>query len=316
MGKCKAYLYSHQKKNAAQEFHFDEFFDSFSGIVDMENKLIIVAISHDELAVLELPDWLPHEQKKSWSQFYEKLIVTYSQFKKAQSLLSETGRPSRNFFCFSWPEQNPDNTIQTISVFSEGEPQYVALIGQDAEDISSLIVWGYLFSLATKWHVEQGGLSIHSSAVARGDDGFLFLGHSKAGKSTVAELSAAIGLLPLGDDLNFVVRNPQNGYRLAAAPNAKIPKVSYSLEKPRLRGIFALVQDKSDHLVPIMPIKLAPILFDSFIQQTPYVRRIADKLVEKAFQTVCELARQVPGFELHFRKSPDFWKLIDEKFPE
>ena len=81
--------------------------------------------------------------------------------------------------------------------------------------------------------------------------------------------------------------------------------------RPPLRGVFTLVKDNHDYLVPLSPIQVARALFDGFLQQTPYVKRLPDEVVGLAFRTVCAIARLVPGYELHFRKSPDFWDVID-----
>jgi hypothetical protein len=40
-----------------------------------------------------------------------------------------------------------------------------------------------------------------------------------------------------------------------------------------------------------------------------------DRMMEKLFRQIALLARNVPGYEMHFRKSLDFWKLIDEQIP-
>lgn len=296
--------------------HFTKFVSAFVESEDALDLRYVVVASPAMFDEPISPIWLPDDERKRWEDFYLKLKMTFLQYKKVQSLVLAEKSKNRDLFCFSWPETGFVDLDQPKSASRQvGGKQYIALITTCPKDISYLTIWGYLFFLATKWHVEQGGLSIHSAAVARGNDGFLFLGRSKAGKSTVAELSSVIGLSALGDDLNFVISDAGNGYRLAAAPSPKVSQVGYSLQKPVLRGVFTLVQDKSDYLVPITPIKLAPILFDSFIQQTPYVNRVADNLVDKAFRTICDLARRIPAYELHFRKSPDFWKLIDEQFP-
>ena len=39
--------------------------------------------------------------------------------------------------------------------------------------------------------------------------------------------------------------------------------------------------------------------------------QFSDDLMKHSFEFIAGLARKVPGYELHFRKSPDFWKLID-----
>lgn len=155
---------------------------------------------------------------------------------------------------------------------------------------------------------------MHSSAIARGQKGFLFLGNSEAGKTTVARLSVGLGYPALGDDINFVLRDGKSGYHLVAAPSPVLSPVGYSSLRPSLRGIFSLVQDERDHLVPMSSKQIAQVLFDQFLHKTPYTKKLPDQAIELAFRTCCTIARTVPGYELHFRKSPDFWKVIDAEF--
>jgi hypothetical protein len=149
----------------------------------------------------------------------------------------------------------------------------------------------------------------------RQSDGFIFLGQSKAGKTTVAQMSIDIGYQTLGDDLNFILRDGNSGYRLAAAPSPIPLQAGYSMQQPPLKGIFKLVQDDSDFLVRMAPLQTARALSEGLFQQVPYVRRLSVQLAEQAFQTCCDVARTVPGYELHFRKSSDFWDVIDVEFP-
>lgn len=188
------------------------------------------------------------------------------------------------------------------------------LVIEEPDDDSYLRIYGYSLFLAAWWHAVWGELCLHSSAVARGEDGFLFLGDSEAGKTSVAQLSAAVGRSALGDDLNFVIRDGENGHLLAAAPSSSRSPTGYSTLRPRLRGIFVLVQDDSDRLVPMSSRRTARALFDALVQ-VPFNRRLPADAVEFAFHTIGGIARSILGYELHFRKSPDFWKLIDEQFP-
>ena len=41
---------------------------------------------------------------------------------------------------------------------------------------------------------------------------------------------------------------------------------------------------------------------------------LVDDVLKSAFSISTAMAREIPGYELHFRKSPHFWNLIDEQF--
>jgi hypothetical protein len=128
-------------------------------------------------------------------------------------------------------------------------------------------------------------------------------------------LSASAGHPALGDDLNFVIRDGKAGYMLSAAPSPRISPVGYSMLRPPLRGIFKLMQDEQDYLVPLSQQQTAHILLDGF-NQVPKTNALPDNAYGMAFHTIGNIARTIPGYELHFRKSPDFWDVIDAEFPD
>jgi len=76
------------------------------------------------------------------------------------------------------------------------------------------------------------------------------------------------------------------------------------------------VKDEYDALNPLQPEQVARALFKEFYQETPHIRKFSDEFIKLGFQICCDIARKIPGYELHFRKSHDFWKLIDEQFPD
>jgi hypothetical protein len=262
------------------------------------------------------PTWLLESDRPAWAKFYKGWTTAYRHFCQARSLDSPQAVGPTDRFAFSWPRPGYEGTdSRSPSAEREQPGPFFALVIEEPDEHSYLTIYGYSLFLATRWHVERGGLCLHSAAVARGRDGFLFLGASEAGKTSVARLSASAGRPALGDDLNFVIRDEENGYLLAAAPSPQLSPVGYSPFRPRLRGVFTLVKDGKERLVPMSPMLTARALFDAFTQAPP-ARRLPDEVIGLAFRTVCDIARRVPGYELHLRNSPDFWRLIDERFPD
>ncbi len=139
------------------------------------------------------------------------------------------------------------------------------------------------------------------------------MGKSGAGKSTAALLSAEIGLPVIADELTFVISDATHNYRLAGMPTVKLPPEGWTAIRPPLRGIFHLVQDTTNYLEPLSQRQTARLLFEGMMQ-TPSVPKLPDAMVGDAFRTASDIARTIPGYTLHFRKSPDFWKIIDAEF--
>lgn len=263
----------------------------------------------------EILVWWPVCDYFYWMKYWETIKIAYRQFYKPVGLERARARGKPNPFALFWSDSNDSDNFPPLYNHQINH-RLISLIINEPDKSSYIKIFESTFILASQFHIDHGGICLHSAAVARGKDGFLFLGKSEAGKSTVSRLSVEIGYPALGDDLNFIIRDEDNQYRLAASPSPIISSVGYSDLRPPLRGIFTLVQDKQDALVPVQSMKIAQVLFKEFLQETPYVRRMSDKYIKLGFQVCCNIARSVPGYELHFRKKPDFWKLINEEFPE
>lgn len=273
-----------------------------------ENVSYLVICSPKILEFSKHPTWLPENQQATWNEFCYSLTVFLNQAPRANSLGSSP---------FWWPPlmHNEDGGIGRITFGDEISSQFSAIVIKGSDDYSYTQVFLFLLFLANQWHVERGGLCVHSSAVVKGDKGFLFLGRSEAGKTTAARQSVSIGYSALGDDLNFVIRDQESRYKIAATPSLLGSGLGYSMLRPSLRGIFTLIQDNKDYLVPLPSVKVARALMES-LGQVPKYNYLSDQNIRSSFQTCCNIAHRVPGYELHLRKSPDFWKLIDEQFPD
>ncbi|MDM8543769.1 hypothetical protein QUF90_22060 [Desulfococcaceae bacterium HSG9] len=244
------------------------------------------------------PTWLPESKRRDCTKIHRRWVDALSFFQGVQASNTHWFR-------------------QCIRLYIDhGSPdQAYCLVDDDSNEQLAAAIFLHTLLLAAWWHTLRGGLYSHSVGVAQGDKGFLFLGDSEAGKTTVAQLSVACGYPALGDDLNMVIRDQENSYRLVAVPSPVISPTGYSMLRPPLRGVFTLVQDDRNYLAPVSHRQTARALFDSFLQ-TPSSGRLPDEVVGHAFRTCCNIARSVPGYELHFCKSPDFWKVIDERFSD
>lgn len=151
--------------------------------------------------------------------------------------------------------------------------------------------------------LSQGALIAHSAAVV-GRDGraHVFLGHSGAGKSTVASLAA--GRPVLGDDINLI----RVGDLAATVEPALLGQARFDatrIDKPaQLAGFYWLRQSPEVQVRALSPGELARALVHTFLLSDT---GLVDVLMEKLVM----LVQQVPGFELSFRKDSDFWEVID-----
>jgi len=155
-------------------------------------------------------------------------------------------------------------------------------------------------ALGVHWYVTHGGALFHASGVDRNGKGYLFLGPSGAGKSAVARLSEQVQATIVHDDQVLIAS--VSGQYLLAHPGSRIT--------PPLGAVFLLCQSNIDRTIPITLQATGAGLCKSLLEYA-IGQDLYGPWVRQAFQNVSAIARTVPGYELHFRKSPDFWKVID-----
>lgn len=189
----------------------------------------------------------------------------------------------------------------------------------------------YVFRLERKWLIQKGWILVHGAAVARRGRGFLFLGESGAGKTTLAKMSLGNDNVVLHDD-RVLVKLEEDKSLVICAPGLSRgvlqsadhthhstvlltgnPCLNSDFETT-LEAVFVLKKDRVDYMKPLSKLSAACALVRGFLDASAdFVS--STEVVKHSMQSLCTTARRVPAYELHFRKSPDFWKRIDEQFP-
>lgn len=281
---------------------------SFNLPISSQEKIDVVFVTPDApewfVDAIDLPEW-----GKPICKSLFKLIQTASEDSIAQRSNLVDILKVVNFGPKDWFALN----LKTFFYFQES--QLICFVLLFEKEMILNRISGFIYFLATYWYASNKGLLLHSAAIANNRTGFLFLGEGGAGKSTAASLSASVGSSVLSDDLAFVVLRDNSRYELAAAPGPVSRYTTNPLLRPKLEGIFRLVKDSQDFLLPISQTTTAHIIFRSF-EWSHWVDHLSLKTQSLAYRTACDIARSIPGYELHFRKSPDFWKLINERFPD
>jgi hypothetical protein len=162
-----------------------------------------------------------------------------------------------------------------------------------------------LSSLCNLSQITNGSLPIHAAGVIHNHGLYIFAGVSGAGKSTIASLSSEIGNQVLDED-QILIHLSNEGYYIGDAWGYGLKHY----DRP-IRAIFSIIQDDINNLIPLGQSRVAHLLFE---RHNDIVKKlISDDLLIHSFRISSSIARQVPGYELHFYKHPDFWKLIDEQ---
>ena len=166
--------------------------------------------------------------------------------------------------------------------------------------------WGLpsyqLHLLSNLWQLEHRAFPVHACGIIREGQCYLFSGPSGAGKSTIAEISRDLGYQVLDED-QVLIRFLPDGQPSADAWGYGLDPV----EAP-IKAFFHLVQDNEDRLTPIGFTRASELLL------ARHGDVMGDFLptgsLQLAFNMSTEIACQVPGYELHYRQAPDFWRLI------
>ncbi len=150
----------------------------------------------------------------------------------------------------------------------------------------------------------QGSLLFHSTAVVHRERAYVFYGLSGSGKTTTARLSRPRPVL--NDDLVLLCYNDER-WTAWATPFGlrRDPNV---VSAP-LRAFLRLYKAQEDRVAPMAP----AVARAELLANTPVVN--ADPQRVPGLMDVWDnILTGIPACALYFRKSPDFWEVVDAYF--
>ncbi|MGD9780945.1 MAG: hypothetical protein AB7V14_02195 [Kiritimatiellia bacterium] len=172
------------------------------------------------------------------------------------------------------------------------------------------------------------GLFLHASAVVVGGGAVLFLGHSTAGKSTIARLLGTTFPV-LADDAVFASKGADGAWRVVdggfrfgkgwnlAGWQEFVRKRSAAGEGIPLRGCLRIYKAETARIDPLEPLELARCLMDAAMEidlqrkvgrsikgmpPGPQALEPVRRKRRQWFGWVAEIARGCPGWNLWFSK--------------
>ncbi len=150
---------------------------------------------------------------------------------------------------------------------------------------------------------DRQGCYLHAAGMVLEDQGFLFVGHSSAGKSTIVTMLKDEGEI-LCDDRMIVRRWPE-GFRIHGTwSHGEVPDVSPG--SAPLRAIFLLEQAPDNQVIPVTDHR-------EIVRTLPFF--VIKPLVttdwwEKMLDLIAAITREVPVFRLQFDKSGEVRQVI------
>jgi len=183
---------------------------------------------------------------------------------------------------------------------------------------------------------KSDGLFLHASSVVIDGRALLFLGHSTAGKSTIARLLSQ-QVLVLADDSVFAYRGSDHlwrvldgGFRFGESDLSdwqnSIRRRTEAGEGVPLAGCLRLHKAEALRIEPLPPLETARCLMDAVMEidlqrKSGRLRREeehrADALQRERnlrhfwFRQVSDMARTIPGWNLWFSPNPDVSDLLE-----
>ncbi len=150
------------------------------------------------------------------------------------------------------------------------------------------------------------GVIVHAAGGARGGQGFLFPGRSGAGKSTITDLLVKGSALdPLSDD-RLIVRAAGRGMDIYGTPWPGTAGIARN-ERAPLRGILFLKKSDSDRIEPMTPSEA----LEQWVVTTS-IPWFDPGLADNALKLCEEITSRVPAGTLHFKKTGNVGRLLED----
>jgi len=155
----------------------------------------------------------------------------------------------------------------------------------------------------------QDALLLHGVGLGRPHGGLLVLGLAGAGKSTLARLGEAHRII--ADDGIVVSRRNRRFLLLPSPFNQQLNPRGNACQAGRqslAMGLF-LTKARRVRLDAVAPEEACCRILKNHIH---FFRYFDSASALAAFALVVDICRQVPFFDLHFKKDPSFWPAVDE----
>ncbi|HJX33974.1 MAG TPA: hypothetical protein VJ373_02250 [Desulfatiglandales bacterium] len=168
------------------------------------------------------------------------------------------------------------------------------------------LFWMYLAQVLG----ERKGCFVHSAALVRDGKGYIFLGDSGAGKSSLARLSEGINVF---SDDSPVLCERDGDYLVFPSPFHQLdPSQSFNKNMIRLsarvEGFYFLIKDNQTYLEDISKRDAVSLIINRHILFFHYLSARARSYLFDLFLDACD---KIPYYNLRFCLDKDIWEAID-----
>lgn len=150
---------------------------------------------------------------------------------------------------------------------------------------------------------QSGGLLVHAASCVRNDKAFLFSGVSEAGKTTISSLAPADATL-LTDEISYLQRDG-NRFIAHGTPFAgELARPGENVQAP-LSVLYLLRKGPENFIEPLKDSEAIRLLMGNVLFFAH-----DSELVDRVFESACDLVRNVPVRRLTFFPDSRVWDLI------
>lgn len=261
-----------------------------------------IADAEIEISILKNANDHPPIQRESGNVHFEKRLNSRDVF----SWLSQFPEYERDF-----PEHETTIASSCLDSLLLFDPHtaagriYLLKWGPECFRPLHRLLWMYLAQVLG----EKRSCFIHCAALVQDGKGYLFLGDSGAGKSSLAKVSDQA--IVLSDD--SPVLSKQNGdYVVFSSPFHQMnPLMGWNKEVIGLsaivEGLYFLAKDDRLYLHGISRKKAVSMILKRYILFFPYISARAKSAL---FDLILKLCHRFPIYNLHFCLEQDVWGLI------
>ena len=150
---------------------------------------------------------------------------------------------------------------------------------------------------------------LHCSSIVIDEKAYVFMGHSGAGKSTIANMAKRENFHVLGDDMNLLHQHSNGEVKISAGAIGGnfYPDVNYNRRYP-IAEIFWIIQsDRNDKVELDKPnsiLKLTASITNIFWEKLNEVE------LQQVLESVTNITEKKKVSELFFQKTPEVFKIL------
>lgn len=170
-------------------------------------------------------------------------------------------------------------------------------------------LYKFLFLFISLILAEQEKLLVHGTGIEKGENGYLFLGESGAGKSTISGFVKEGNVL---SDDSPVIGRENDAFYIYAFPYSQVNMFDrksrdYHLNKTELKKLFFL--QKSNRLF-VKPRDKKSALGEIIKKHIHSFEFMSSENRTVVFNMCYDLCRNIPAYDLHFQRNDTFWDII------